>query len=172
MASADDDNITNRPDSRGLPEDGGDIRDDDGRFQVQKRDYDIRRPDLRHAEFGVIACVLGVLSLLILALCGVLPAMQGALGVGTRGWLAIVSVVTLGCSSVGALLAAIGLMQINRKKGLAVVGLCLNGLSLVCGVLVRMDLDAPKGKTSLLRPSTRGYGENAVFVARQCEHRT
>jgi len=161
MANPDDDNITDRPASRGHPEDERDNGDDHRRrrrFGDAQEEYEVRRPIIAHAGFGIFACVLAVLSFLVLAF-GEYVAMMGGLGVGTRGWLSLVSGVSLGVAVVGALMAAIGLMQPNRKKVMAIIGLCLNGLCLFCGVMVRIDFQTPSGKAAFLSPTVRRRGE-------------
>jgi hypothetical protein len=145
MPLHDDDDYDDRPASRRRrpDEDEEDGRDDRRRrrYEDDEDGYDLRQRELPHSGVGIASCVLALLAVLIGAFAMALAAdvgfddIEAAIDAGEpQAMLAALLVIGAGfLSLVGVALAIAGLLQRDRNKLFAILGLCLNGLFFLCG---------------------------------------
>ena len=130
MPLYDDDDYDDRPVSRRR------------RYEDDEYEYDFRKRDLPHSGVGMASCVLALLAVLIGAFAMVLVADVGPDEIEAaieaeepEAVLAMLLFVGAGLVSlIGLVLAIAGLLQQDRNKLFAILGLCLNGLLFLCGL--------------------------------------
>jgi hypothetical protein len=130
MPLYDDDDYDDRPVSRRR------------RYEDDEYEYDFRKRDLPHSGVGMASCVLALLAVLIGAFAMVLIADVGPDEIEAaieaeepEAVLAMLLFVGAGLVSlIGLVLAIAGLLQQDRNKLFAILGLCLNGLLFLCGL--------------------------------------
>ena len=130
MPLYDDDDYDDRPVSRRR------------RYEDDEYEYDFRKRDLPHSGVGMASWVLALLAVLIGAFAMVLVADVGPDEIEAaieaeepEAVLAMLLFVGAGLVSlIGLVLAIAGLLQQDRNKLFAILGLCLNGLLFLCGL--------------------------------------
>jgi hypothetical protein len=130
MPLYDDDDYDDRPVSRR------------GRYDDEEDDHDFRKRDLPHSGVGIASCVLALLAFLTGAFAMVLTVHVGPDEIEAaieaeepEAVLAVLLFVGAGfVSLIGLVLAVAGLLQRDRNKLFAILGLCLNGLLFLCGL--------------------------------------
>jgi len=127
MPLYDDDDYDDRPARRRYGEEG---------------EYDFRKRELPHSGVGIASCVLALFAVLAGGFAMVLAAVVGfddiEAAINAEEPEAILAgLLFLGAGLlflIGLVLAVAGLLQHDRNKLFAVLGLCLNGLCLLCGL--------------------------------------
>jgi hypothetical protein len=153
MPLYDDDDYDGRPASRRRRyEDEDDERDDRRRRYDDEDDYDFRRRELPHSGVGIASCVLALFAVLAGGFSMVLAAAVGfddieAAIEAEEPEAMLAALLFLGgglITLIGLTLGIAGMLQRDRNKLFAILGLCLNGLLFLCGLgmtLVGMLMD-------------------------------
>jgi len=146
MPLYDDDDYDDRPASRRRRSDDeeADERDDRRRrrYDDDEDEYDFRKRELPHSGAGIASCVLALFAVLAGGFAMVLAAVVGFDDIeaainAEEPEAMLAGMLLLGAglfALIGLVLAIAGLLQRDRNKLFAILGLCLNGLFFLCGL--------------------------------------